>query len=78
MQLASEISGKHLSGTFGDVVRGMTAGDESRYARDAAARFLDAGRGALRAGADSSAFIETRDGIARTLEFIETLHYLRS
>ncbi|KAL6650596.1 hypothetical protein ACP70R_009521 [Stipagrostis hirtigluma subsp. patula] len=76
IQLASELTGEHLSGSFADAVRGMTAGDAKRYARHAAARFLHAGREALLAGADSSAFVEMRNGIARTLDSV--WYYLTS
>ncbi|ONM11059.1 Non-specific phospholipase C1 [Zea mays] len=41
----------------------MTVGEANRYAEDAVARFLEAGRIALRAGANESALVTMRPAL---------------
>ncbi|XP_027111047.2 non-specific phospholipase C1 [Coffea arabica] len=57
IQLASQLNGDHVLNAYPDIGKGMTVGEANRYAEDAVERFLEAGRAALRAGANESAIV---------------------
>lgn len=63
IQLASQLSGDHVLNTYPDIGKGMTVAQANRYAEDAVARFLEAGRAALRAGANESAIVTMRPAL---------------
>ena len=63
IQLASQLSGDHVHNTYPDIGKGMTVAQANRYAEDAVARFLEAGRAALRAGANESAIVTMRPAL---------------
>ena len=63
IQLASQLNGDHVLNTYPDIGRTMTVGEANRYAEDAVARFLEAGRIALRAGANESALVTMRPAL---------------
>ncbi|XP_072997111.1 non-specific phospholipase C1 [Typha latifolia] len=63
IQLASQLNGDHVLNTYPDIGMGMTVGQANRYAEDAVARFLEAGRTALRAGANESALVTMRPAL---------------
>ncbi|RWW11942.1 hypothetical protein GW17_00024408 [Ensete ventricosum] len=69
IQLASQLNGDHVLNTYPDIGKGMTVGQANRYAEDAVARLLEAGRAALRAGANESAIVTMRPALtSRTKE----------
>lgn len=63
IQLASQLNGDHVLNAYPDIGRAMTVGEANRYAEDAVARFLEAGRTALRAGANESAIVTMRPAL---------------
>uniref|UniRef100_A0A5B6ZAQ0 Putative non-specific phospholipase C1 isoform X1 n=1 Tax=Davidia involucrata TaxID=16924 RepID=A0A5B6ZAQ0_DAVIN len=63
IQLASQLNGDHVLNTYPDIGKGMTVGEANRYAEDAVERFLEAGRAALRAGANESAIVTMRPSL---------------
>ncbi|RWW34295.1 hypothetical protein BHE74_00016350 [Ensete ventricosum] len=63
IQLASQLNGDHVLNTYPYMGKGMTVGQAKRYAEDAVARFLEAGRAALRAGANESAIVMMRPAL---------------
>ncbi|KAK4412485.1 Non-specific phospholipase C1 [Sesamum alatum] len=69
IQLASQLNGDHILNAYPDIGRGMTVGMANQYAEDAVKRFLEAGRAALRAGANESALVTMRPSLtSRTAE----------
>eukprot|EP00262_Sarcandra_glabra_P017468 TRINITY_DN5998_c0_g1_i2.p1 TRINITY_DN5998_c0_g1~~TRINITY_DN5998_c0_g1_i2.p1 ORF type:complete len:165 (-),score=24.00 TRINITY_DN5998_c0_g1_i2:743-1237(-) len=63
IQLASQLNGDYVLNTYPDIGKSMTVGQANRYAEDAVARFLEAGRAALRAGANESAIVTMRPSL---------------
>ncbi|XP_074592867.1 non-specific phospholipase C1-like [Curcuma longa] len=63
IQLASQLNGDHALNTYPDIGKGMTVAQANRYTGDAAARFLEAGRAALMAGANDSAVVTMRSAL---------------
>lgn len=63
IQLASQLNGDHVLNTYPNIGKGMTVGEANRYAEDAVKRFLEAGRTALRAGANESAIVTMRPSL---------------
>ncbi|KAK1299264.1 hypothetical protein QJS10_CPB14g01740 [Acorus calamus] len=60
IQLASQLNGDHVLNAYPDIGKGMSVGQANNYAEDAVARFLEAGRAALKAGANESAIVMMR------------------
>ncbi|KAL8516348.1 hypothetical protein ACS0TY_014852 [Phlomoides rotata] len=63
IQLASQLNGDHILNSYPDIGREMSVGEANRYAEDAVKRFLEAGRAALRAGANESAIVTMRPSL---------------
>lgn len=63
IQLASQLNGDHVLNTYPDIGKSMTVVQANRYAEDAVARFLEAGRAALRTGANESAIVTMRPSL---------------
>lgn len=63
IQLASQLNGDHVLNTYPDIGKSMTVSQANRYAEDAVARFLEAGRAALRAGANESTIVTMRPSL---------------
>lgn len=75
IQLASQLVGDHVLNTYPEIGKGMSVGEANQYAEDAVARFLEAGRAALRAGANESAIVTMRPALtSRTSGATSTLH----
>ncbi|KZV18312.1 hypothetical protein F511_30956 [Dorcoceras hygrometricum] len=68
IQLASQLNGDHILNTYPDIGRSMTVGEANRYAEDAVKRFLEAGRAALKAGANESALVIMRPALTTRAE----------
>lgn len=63
IQLASQLNGDYVLNTYPDIGKTMTVGEANRYAEDAVRRFLEAGRAALKAGANESAIVTMRPSL---------------
>jgi len=63
IQLASQLIGDHVLNAYPNIGKGLTVGQANRYAEVAVARFLEAGRAALRAGANESAIVTMRPAL---------------
>lgn len=63
IQLASQLIGDHVLNSYPDIGKGMTVAQANRYAEDAVARFLEAGRAALMAGANETAMVAMRPAL---------------
>lgn len=63
IQLASQLNGDYVLKTYPDIGKSMTVGEANRYAEDAVKRFLEAGRAALKAGANESAIVTMRPSL---------------
>ncbi|XP_020252204.1 LOW QUALITY PROTEIN: non-specific phospholipase C1-like [Asparagus officinalis] len=63
IQLASQLNGDHVLNAYPDIGKSMSVRQANRYAEDAVARFLEAGRAALRAGANESAIVTMRPAL---------------
>ncbi|KAM1494828.1 hypothetical protein ACFXTI_029154 [Malus domestica] len=60
IQLASQLNGDHVLNTYPNIGETMTVREANIYAEDAVKRFLEAGRAALKAGANESAIVTMR------------------
>lgn len=63
IQLASQLNGDHVLNAYPNIGKNMTVGEANKYAEDAVKRFLEAGRAALRAGANDSAVVTMRPSL---------------
>ncbi|XP_077222334.1 non-specific phospholipase C1 [Tasmannia lanceolata] len=63
IQLASQLNGDHVLNTYPDIGKTMTVGQANQYAENAVARFMEAGRAALKAGANESAIVTMRPSL---------------
>ncbi|XP_068669259.1 non-specific phospholipase C1-like [Aristolochia californica] len=63
IQLASQLNGHHVLNAYPDIGKSMTVAQANQYAENAVARFLEAGRTALRAGANESAIVTMRPSL---------------
>ncbi|XAR60728.1 Phospholipase C [Bertholletia excelsa] len=63
IQLASQLVGDHVLNSYPDIGKSMTVAEANRYAEDAVERFLEAGRAALRAGANESAIVTMKPSL---------------
>ncbi|CBI15963.3 unnamed protein product, partial [Vitis vinifera] len=78
IQLASQLNGDYVLNTYPYIGKSMTVGEANRYAEDAVRRFLEAGKAALRAGANDSAIVTMRPSLtSRTMgpdykKYVET------
>jgi phospholipase C len=72
IQLASQLAGDYVLNTYPDIGKGMTVGEANRYAEDAVKRFLEAGRTALKAGANESAIITMRPALTSRVTMGDT------
>ncbi|KAL8253152.1 hypothetical protein R6Q59_036845 [Mikania micrantha] len=64
IQLASQLNGDHILNTYPNIGKYMTVGEAHRYARDAVTRFLEAGRAAIRAGANESTIVTMKPALS--------------
>lgn len=63
IQLASQLNGDHVLKSYPDIGKNMTVKEANDYAEDAVHRFLEAGKAALRAGADESAIVTMKPSL---------------
>lgn len=63
IQLASQLNGDHVLNGYPDIGRTMTVGQANQYAEDSVARFLEAGKAALRTGANESFIVTMRPSL---------------
>lgn len=63
IQLASQLIGEHVLNAYPNIGKALNVGRANHYAEVAVARFLEAGRAALRAGANESAIVTMRPAL---------------
>ncbi|XP_047317417.1 non-specific phospholipase C1-like [Impatiens glandulifera] len=63
IQLAMQLSGEFILKTYPEAGKKMTVGQANQYAERAVERFLEAGRAALRAGANESSILTMRPSL---------------
>ncbi|KAF6153582.1 hypothetical protein GIB67_027449 [Kingdonia uniflora] len=63
IQLASQLNGDHVLNGYPHIGNTMTVGEANQYAEDAVSRFLEAGRTALRLGANGSTVVTMRPSL---------------
>ncbi|XP_027337768.1 non-specific phospholipase C1 [Abrus precatorius] len=63
IQLASQLNGDYVLNSYPNIGKRMTVGEANKYAEDAVKRFLEAGRAALKAGANDSAIVTMRPSL---------------
>ncbi|KAJ8614983.1 hypothetical protein MRB53_015456 [Persea americana] len=73
-QLASQLNGDHVLNTYPNIGKSMTVGQANRYAEDVAARFLKAGRAALRARANESTIVTIRPSLTSSVSFVVSIN----
>ncbi|CAN1231882.1 Non-specific phospholipase C1 [Linum grandiflorum] len=69
VQLASQLNGDYVLNTYPDIGKTMTVAQAKRYTEDAVRRFLEAGRAALRAGANESSIITMRPSLTSRIAY---------
>ncbi|XP_015873785.3 non-specific phospholipase C1 [Ziziphus jujuba] len=78
IQLASQLVGDYVLNTYPYIGRGMIVGEANKYAEDAVKRFLEAGRAALKAGANESAIVTMRPSLTSRVAMGDTSHRLET
>lgn len=78
IQLASQLNGDHVLNSYPNIGESMTVGEANRYAEDAVKRFLEAGRAAIKAGANDSAFITMRPSLTSRVAVKDSRKHLES
>lgn len=78
IQLASQLNGDYVLNTYPDIGKSMTVGEANRYAEDAVKRFLEAGKAALKAGANDSAIVTMRPSLSSRITLREQGRYVES
>nr|XP_029152915.1 non-specific phospholipase C1 isoform X2 [Arachis hypogaea] len=63
IQLASQLNGDHVLNSYPNIGKTMTVREANKYAEDAVKRFLEAGKAALKAGANESAIVTMRPSL---------------
>lgn len=63
IQLASQLNGDYVLNTYPYIGKTMTVREANRYAEDAVKRFLEAGKAAVRAGANESVVVTMRPSL---------------
>lgn len=78
IQLASQLNGDYVLKSYPDIGKTMTVEEANRYAEDAVKRFLEAGKAALRAGANESAIVTMRPSLTSRVAAGDNQNYLKS
>lgn len=68
IQLASQLNGDFVLNSYPDIGKTMTVGEANRYAEAAVKRFLEAGKAALRVGANESVIVTMRPALTTRTE----------
>lgn len=78
IQLASQLNGDYILNSYPDIGKSMTVGEANRYAEDAVERFLEAGKAALRAGANDSVLVTMRPSLTSRTTGGTNSHYVET
>ncbi|XP_062014940.1 non-specific phospholipase C1 [Rosa rugosa] len=78
IQLASQLNGDHVLNTYPYIGERMNVREANSYAEDAVKRFLEAGRAALKAGANESAIVMMRPSLTSRVKMQDHGSYLES
>ncbi|KAG8496491.1 hypothetical protein CXB51_007546 [Gossypium anomalum] len=68
VQLASQLNGDYVLNSYPYTGKSMRVGEANRYVEDAVKRFLEAGKAAIRAGANESAIVTMRPTLTSRIE----------
>ncbi|KAG8496492.1 hypothetical protein CXB51_007548 [Gossypium anomalum] len=68
IQLASQLNGDYVLNTYPYIGKSMRVGEANQYVEDAIKRFLEAGKAAIRAGANESAIVTMRPSLTSRIE----------
>ncbi|XWS71582.1 hypothetical protein CRYUN_Cryun03dG0150200 [Craigia yunnanensis] len=68
VQLASQLNGDYVLNTYPYIGGSMRVGEANRYVEDAVKRFLEAGKAAIRAGANESAIVTMRPSLTSRIK----------
>ncbi|KAK8596223.1 hypothetical protein V6N13_000869 [Hibiscus sabdariffa] len=68
VQLASQLNGDYVLNAYPYIGKSMRVGEANQYVEDAVKRFLEAGRAAIRAGANESAIVTMRPALTSRIE----------
>lgn len=63
VQLASQLVGDHLLNSYPNIGKNMTVGEANKYAEDATLKFPEAGKAAIKSGADGHAIMNMRPSL---------------
>ncbi|KAJ7959798.1 Non-specific phospholipase [Quillaja saponaria] len=78
IQLASQLNGDYILNTYPNIGKIMTVGQANRYAEDAVKRFLEAGKAALKAGANESTIVTMKPSLTSRVTRGDNSPYLKS
>jgi len=78
IQLASQLNGDYVLNTYPEIGKSMTVGEANWYAEDAVKRFLEAGKAALKAGANESAIVTMRPSLTSRIMLRDDARYIES
>ncbi|XP_028784727.1 non-specific phospholipase C1 [Neltuma alba] len=78
IQLASQLNGDYVLNAYPNIGKSMKVGEANRYAEDAVNRFLEAGKAALKAGANDSAIVTMRPSLTSRVSVGENSDNLRT
>ncbi|KDP46506.1 hypothetical protein JCGZ_08478 [Jatropha curcas] len=78
IQLASQLNGDYVLNTYPDIGKSLTVGEANRYAEDAVRRFLEAGKAALKAGANRSAIVTMRPSLTSRIPAGDDANYIKA
>ncbi|CAL0335003.1 unnamed protein product [Lupinus luteus] len=78
IQLASQLNGDHVLNSYPNIGKTMTVGEANKYAEDAVKRFIEAGKAALKAGANESVVVTMRPSLTSRVPVGDSLKHLES
>ncbi|KAF7833763.1 non-specific phospholipase C1 [Senna tora] len=78
IQLVSQLNGDYMLKTYPDIGKSMSVGEANQYAEDAVKRFLEAGRAALKAGANESAIVTMRPSLTSRVASADSQNHLKT
>ncbi|CAN0854762.1 Non-specific phospholipase C1 [Linum grandiflorum] len=78
VQLASQLNGDYVLNTYPNIGKSMTVAEAKSYTEDAVRRFLEAGRAALKAGANESSIVTMRPSLTSRIPVGNSNTYVES
>lgn len=78
VQLASQLNGDYVLNSYPYIGKSMNVSEANKYAEDAMKRFLEAGKAALKAGANESALVIMRPSLTSRITVGGNRNYLET